>query len=261
VLQLAGAGILAAQGKGVAALFPAQPAGFVNDVSHVIDDGARQAMEVRLSRLRDLTGVEVAVVTLPTIGEYEPAEVALQIGRSWGLGAKAKIGDVTRNAGVVVLIVPRPRDGSAKGKLRIEVGDGLEGILTDALTSRIRDEMRPQLSAGDYAGGINTGVELIAAQVAQGLGVRDSVLTPPRRQRKSLPPGIVLLIIIVIVIIIINGSRGGPRGGRTVYWGGPMIGGGGGSWGSGGGFGGGGGGFGGFGGGGGFSGGGSGGDF
>jgi uncharacterized protein len=169
---------------------------------------------------------------------------------------------------VVVLLVPRAPD--RPGKIRIETGRGLEGILTDATAGRVRDAMRPQLAAGEYGPGLVTGVEAIASLVAQRMGVRDSTLgAPPVAAGSGISPFMMLLLLFVLfaVVLSIAGSRsrqanvtrgGRRRRGPSVYWGpGPWIGGGGG-WG--GGYGGGGG-FGGFGGGGGFSGGGAGGDF
>ncbi len=250
--------------EGVEKLFPAQPTGYLTDVAGVVDPASAARIESIARTLREQTGAELAIVTLPTIGRYEASDVALVIGRRWGVGAKAEVGDKIRNAGLVMLLVPR-REGQA-GKIRLEVGDGLQGILTDATSGRIRDAMRPQLAAGQYGPGLVTGVETVAALVAQELGVRDSSLVSPRPAASGGGgPSIFLIFLLVFVFFAIMmalaGSRsaGGARGRRPrVYWG-PGIGGGG--WGGGGGFGGGGGGFGGFGGGGGFSGGGAGGDF
>lgn len=253
---------LAAQ-EGVDKLFPAQPTGYLTDAAGVVDAASAARIETIAKTLREKTGAELAVVTLPTVGRYEASDVALAIGRLWGVGAKAEVGDKIRNAGVVVLLVPR-REGQA-GKIRLEVGDGLQGVLTDATSGRIRDAMRPQLAAGEYGPGLVTGVETIASLVAQELGVSDSTLVPPQAVAAGAGPPIFLVLLLVFVFIAImtavagSQKRGGSRGrGPRVYWG-PGIGGGG--WGGGGGFGGGGGGFGGFGGGGGFSGGGAGGDF
>jgi uncharacterized protein len=249
--------------EGVEQLFPAQPTGYLTDVAGVVDPASAARIESISKTLREKTGAELAVVTLPTIGRYEASDVALVIGRRWGVGAKAEVGDKIRNAGLVMLLVPR-REGQA-GKIRLEVGDGLQGILTDATSGRIRDAMRPQLAAGEYGPGLVTGVETVAALVAQDLGIRDSALAPPRAVSGGAGPSIFLVLLLGFVffaiMMAVAGSRaGGARGRRPrVYWG-PGIGGGG--WGGGGGFGGGGGGgFGGFGGGGGFSGGGAGGDF
>lgn len=247
---------------GVEKLFPPQPTGYLTDAAGVVDAASATRIESIAKTLRDRTGAELAIVTLPTLGNYEASDVALQIGRRWGVGAKAGIGDQTRNAGLVMLLVPK-RNGQS-GKIRLEVGDGLQGMITDATAGRIRDAMRPQLAAGDYGPGLVTGVEAVASVVASSMGVRDSTLAPPRAAAENGGAGptifIVLLLVFVFVMIMMAAARSGGSGrrGPRVYWG-PGMGG----WGGGGGFGGGGGGggFGGFGGGGGFSGGGAGGSF
>lgn len=255
---------LAAQTRVVDTLFPAQPVGYVNDFASVIDDDSRARMEDLIRRLRAATGAEIAVVTLPSIGNYDPAEVALAIGRKWKVGTKAEIGDPRRNAGVVVLLVPRREGDPNSGHIRIEVGQGLEGIVTDAAAGQVRDLMRPYLAAGQYGPGLLVGIRGLSSLIARGYGVSDSALTafqPPAGQGgDSQPIGSILpILLFVLFMLIASGALGGRRRRRRgVYWGGPWIGGG---WGSGGGFGGGGGGFGGFGGGGGFSGGGAGGRF
>lgn len=250
-LQLGVVSGAAAQGE-VTALFPARPAGMVTDAAGVLDAGTAARIEARLVRLREQTGAEVAVVTLPTLGGREPAEVALAIGRSWGIGAKAAVGDQRRNAGAVFLLVPR--SGEQRGQVRIEVGNGLEGIITDARTGQILDALMPQLRAQAYAEALDAGTVAIADLVARGMGVSDTSLVQPRAPppRGGFPRGLLTLIIIVLWLLL--NTRGGGGGGRYRRRGmGPFIIGGGGF---GGGFGGGG--FGGFGGGGGFSGGGGG---
>jgi uncharacterized protein len=263
-LQLA-AGALSAQDAGIGSLFPARPTGFVTDVAGVI--GAAEARITDLAeRLRSATGAEIAVVTLPTIGDREEADVAREIGRAWGVGATAEIGDQRRNAGIVLLVVPRQGGRPGTGRVRIEVGQGLEGIVTDVTAGRIRDLMGDRLASGDYSGAIQDGVEALAGIIARGFGVSDTVLTNARpvatpRGTPGTPLG-ALPILLFIIFLLLSGAFGrGRRRRRNVFWGGPWIGGGfggGGGWG-GGGFGGGG--FGGFGGGGGFSGGGAGGRF
>ena len=111
VLQLIVASVRA-QGPGIDSLFPAQPVGHVNDFASVIDAGSSAAMEDLLARLRNATGAEVAVVTLPDIKDYSPNDVGVAIIRRWGIGAKADVGDAKRNAGLVVLLVPK-REGVA----------------------------------------------------------------------------------------------------------------------------------------------------
>lgn len=266
LLQLIPALLAAQQGPAIDSLFPAAPTGYVTDVAGVVDPASAARIEDLAARLRTATGAELAVVSLPTLGNQEISGVALEIGRSWGVGAKAEIGDAKRNAGMVLLLVPR-REGQSGG-IYLSTGRGIEGMIPDAMAGRILDAMVPQLREGQYGPALVTGTEAIAAAVARGFGVTDSALTAadPFRGRSSggdgdFPNWVALLLIFLIFVlpmILNSGRRGrGPRIGPGGFWG-PGWGGGG--WG--GGFGGGGfsggGGFGGFGGGGGFSGGGAG---
>jgi uncharacterized protein len=174
------------------------------------------------------------------------------------------VGDPRRNAGAVVLVVPRLNHKPGTGHVRIETGQGLEGIVTDAAAGQIRrDVMGPDLEREAYGPAVMKGVRALTSRIARGFGVSDSVLTayqPPPNGGETSPIGNFLPVLLFILFMLLaSGALGGRRRRRRgVYWGGPWIGGG---WGSGGGFGRGGGGFGGFGGGGGFSGGGAGGRF
>ncbi|MGH7630394.1 MAG: TPM domain-containing protein [Gemmatimonadales bacterium] len=263
-LQLVCVAALAAQ-QPVDRLFPAAPTGHLTDAAGIVDPATAAEIERLAARLRAATGAELAVVTLPTLGDRSEAEVALAILRRWGVGARAEIGDSTRNAGLVLLLVPR-RDGQpGSGALRVEVGYGLEGIVTDAAAGRVRDLMLPAARQGDYSEALRIGTGALAAIIADGFGVSDSALTAarpppaPRGVSGGLPAWLPLVLFLAFMLLA-RGARG-RRGRRRVYWGGPWIGGG---WGGGGGFGGGswgGGGFGGFGGGGGGGGGGAGGRF
>ncbi len=262
-LQLACATVLLAQ-QPVDRLFPATPTGHLTDAAGIIDAPTAARIERLAERLRAATGAELAVVTLPTLGGRSEAEVALAIGRRWGVGRRADIGDSTRNAGAVLLLVPRQEGKPGSGAIRVEVGQGLEGIVTDAAAGSVRDQMLPAARQGNYAESLLTGTQALAALIADGFGVTDSALTaarpPPVPQRGGGIPLWLPLLFFIAFALLSRGARGRRRR-RRVYWAGPWIGGG---WGGGGGFGGGswgGGGFGGFGGGGGFSGGGAGGRF
>lgn len=251
-----------AQSADVQRLVPAKPVGYVNDFASLLEPAEREQLDDLLTRLRSATGAEVAVVTLPTIDDQDEGEVALAIGRAWGVGAKQAIGDPRRNAGLVLLLVPRQNHQPGTGHVRIEVGQGLEGIVTDATSGQIRREiMGPALAREDYATAVDSGVRVLTGVIARGYGVTDSALaSTPLPQPSSGTPNsqfMSMLPILLFIVFFLVATRGGRR--RGVYWGGPWIGGGG--WGGGGWGGGGGGGFGGFGGGGGFSGGGSGGRF
>lgn len=253
----------------VDSLFPARPTGYLTDVAGVVDAGSARIIDSVAARLRQVTGAEMAVVTLPTIGDREASEVALAIGRAWGVGAEAKIGDARRNAGLVLLLVPRREGEPNSGQVFISTGQGLEGIVTDAAAGRVRDAMLPEFRMQQYGPGLVRGTNLLAARIVDGLGVTDSTLSRTG-QATPLSPMLLLFLLAILVLVVVTmirasgGGRGGgvppvagwgtrPRRGPRIYWGG---GGGGRGWGGGSG-----GGFGGFGGGGGFSGGGAGGRF
>src|SRR5213594_4462156 len=234
------------------------PSGYVNDFAAVLDPASIAHMDAVIREVKDKTRGEIAVVTLSDIGDREASDVALQIGRQWGVGAKAAAGDPAKNLGVVVLLVPLKNHRAGTGRVFIATGRGAEGFLPDARVGRIRDAMTPYLAREDYSAGLAVGVDLIALEFAGEFGFILTGPPPPppgAADRLPIPPGL-LIALVVFLIVVSRGrilwwllafalSRGGGRQGG---WGG----------GGGGGFGGG---FGGFGGGGGFSGGGAGGRF
>ncbi|GJG88132.1 hypothetical protein tb265_33130 [Gemmatimonadetes bacterium T265] len=281
----------AAQGTAVGSGVPATgpltipaPRGLVNDFANVIPADRAARIEAIAQAVRDRSGGEIAVVTLPDIGDRDPGDVALQIGRQWKVGAAAKIGDRSRNAGTVILVVPRQTSSTGRGRVSIQTGQGTEAFVTDAEAGDIRREATPLLQQADYGGALELMTQRVAEHYARefgfsldSLGVQLPAATGPpayeRVPRRASDGGgispVVLLIIFFVVVSLLSslggrGRRGGcggcipiflPFGGGGGSWGGGGWGGGG-SWGGGGG-----GGFGGFGGGGGFSGGGSSGDF
>src|SRR6266704_1343998 len=237
------------------------PRGYVNDFARVLDSASVVHMEAVIPEVRAKTRGEIAVVTLADIAERPAADVALEIGRRWGVGAKGEAGDPAKNLGVVVLLVPLKNHRPGTGQIFIATGRGAEGFLTDARVGRIRDAMTPYLAREQYGAGLALGVDLIAQAFAQQLGVALTGEPPPARDESDrFPIPVTWLIVAALLLILLSRGRilwlpfwfggfgGGGWGGRG-GWVGPS------------GCGVGGGGFGGFGGGGGFSGGGAGGRF
>jgi uncharacterized protein len=265
---------LAAQREPINRLFPERPTGHVTDVAGVLDPAVVRRLDQLAERLRNATGAELAIVLLPTIGEHQAVDVAVAIGRAWGVGSAAPVGEQRRNAGLIMLVVPRRADDPNSGHVFIATGQGLEGIVTDLMAGRTRELMRPYLSRGEYGRGLEVGVGALTGLIARSMGVTDSALiagdrlsgsgdTDGRRIGSTLQTVMIIIFVIVVLVAQSQGRRGRRRGGwGGGFWGGGFGGGFGGFGGfGGGGFGGGGGGFGGFGGGGGFSGGGAGGRF
>ncbi len=234
------------------------PRGFVNDFAGVLDSASIRHMESVIAEVREKTKGEIAVVTLPDIDDRAASDVAVQIGRQWGVGAQGEAGDRSKNLGVVVLLVPRKNHRPGTGDVFIATGRGAEGFLTDASAGRIREAMLPALGTEEYGKGLALAVDLIAQAFAAEFGVTltnpEYVRPPPVDNRPQIPVG----WIIAVAILLLIATRG--RVLWIPFW--IMSQGRGGGWSGGGGWGGrGGGGFGGFGGGGGFSGGGAGGRF
>src|SRR5436853_7733110 len=115
-------------------------------------------MEAGITEVRAKTRGEIAVVTLSDIADRPAADVALEIGRQWGVGAKGEAGDPAKNLGVVVLLVPRQNHRPGSGKVFIATGRGAEGFLPDARTGRIRDAMTPYFASERYGDGPEGGV-------------------------------------------------------------------------------------------------------
>ena len=248
------------------------PRGLVNDFANVIPAASAARIERIAQDVRDKSKGEIAVVTLTDLGGRDPMDVAMGIGREWKVGNMAPIGDQSRNAGVVILVVPKESAPDGRGRCRIATGQGTEGFITDATSGSICREATPLFAQRDYGAGMELVTLRVAQRYAQEFGFAlDTSLAaaypPPSRRPAPVQRGgginpFLLLIILFIVLSLLGGGR--RRGCMPIFipfGGGGWGGGGGGGW-SGGGFGGGGGGgFGGFGGGGGFSGGGGGSDW
>lgn len=134
--------------------------GYVNDFAGIISDREEVQLDAIIREVKAKTGAEIAVVTLKSLDGYPVEDVALTIGREWGVGQKGK------DNGVVVLVAPNER------KVRIEVGYGLEGYITDGHAGRIIDEyMIPYFKQGNYEQGIVSGTFAAAGAIAKGYGV------------------------------------------------------------------------------------------
>jgi uncharacterized protein len=213
----------------------------IHDEAKILSTGFINQLEQQLKTHEDSTSNQIAVLVIPTLGDYPIEEYALQVSEKWKLGQQGK------DNGVLLLLAINDR------KVRIEVGYGLEGVLPDALTNQIiRNEIAPYFRQNNYEGGIQAATNAILKAIA-GEYQAEQTVTSRKRGRGSMLP----FLVVLIVIIIISRLRGGGGGHRGGGWssGAGWFGAGGFSSGGGGGFGGGGGGF--SGGGGGFGGGGS----
>src|SRR5216110_3895490 len=176
------------------------PRSYVNDFAGVLDAASVAHMEAVITEVRVKTRGEIAVVTLPDIADRPAADVALEIGRRWGVGAKGEAGDPAQNLGVVVLLVPLKNHRPGTGQIFIATGRGAEGFLTDARVGRIRDAMTPYLAREDYGAGLALGVDLIAQAFAREFGFTLTGAPPPppdETNRVPIPAGLVIAVVVL----------------------------------------------------------------
>ncbi len=207
--------------------------GRVVDAADMLSANSAQRIAAQLAAHEAKTGNQLVVATIADLQGYAIEDYGYQLGRAWGIGQQKK------NNGALLIIVPGER------KLRIEVGYGLEGVLTDALSSDIiHRTITPRFRAGDIDGGVEAGVARIVA-VLEGDVAAGNVQAASTTQQ--LPGWVVFLFLafmgLFVVAMVLGGGlgRGFSRSGGLGGFGGGGFGHGG----SGGGFGGGGGSFGG----------------
>lgn len=122
--------------------------GRIVDQANIISAETRSSIEPKLVDLEAKSGIQLVVATVNTLEGQEIEPYANELFRNWKLGEKAK------NNGVLLLVAPKER------RVRIEVGYGLEGTLTDALSKVIiTNAITPRFKAGDFNGGISRGVD------------------------------------------------------------------------------------------------------
>jgi uncharacterized protein len=126
--------------------------GRIVDQANIISSDTRRAIEPKLADLEAKSGIQLVVGTVNSLEGQEIEPYANALFRNWKLGEK------TKNNGVLLLVAPKER------RVRIEVGYGLEGTLTDALSKIIiANTITPRFKAGDFSGGIARGVDDIIA--------------------------------------------------------------------------------------------------
>ncbi len=186
-----------ASGVAAAADFPALT-GRVVDPGNTLPADRRAALESKLTDLENKSGIQLVVAVLPSLQGQEIEPYANQLFRAWKLGEK------TKNNGVLLLVAPNER------RVRIEVGYGLEGTLTDALASVIvGNAIAPRFKAGDIPGGIERGVDDIVTVLttdASEWQKRPSLRLDADRAAPlpGLPMGAILGVVLVLMVV----SRG-----------------------------------------------------
>jgi len=209
------------------------PVGYVNDFANCIPPGYKEKITSVIVEVKEKTGAEIAVVTIPTTGGEDITMYSVTLYTEWGIGEKGK------DNGVLITVAMDEKN------TWITTGYGLEGILPDATAGDIwRNVMRPLFKEGNYGGGVLNGViviaEIILKEHGQALsgGVKPDISYKQERERGR---GVIGLPILFLLFLIF-GWRIIPfllLGRMVGYWSGGSFGGSGGFGGGFGGFGGG----------------------
>jgi uncharacterized protein len=194
--------------------FPAL-SGRVVDQADVMNAQSRSAVEAKLKDLEDKSSIQLVVATVRSLQGGDIETYANQLFRFW------KLGEAKKNNGVLLLVAP------SEHKVRIEVGYGLEGTLTDALSSVIiQSAIVPRFKVNDFSGGIERGVDGIISVLSgdtadwqRKIGVRSN---EPTKQFNSLFP-LLFFFVVIFVFIYLKGSGHGTPAGRYVRRNGRMV--------------------------------------
>ncbi len=175
--------------------------GRIVDQANVIPQQSRAAIEPKLKSLEEKSGIQLVVATVSSLEGQEIEPYANDLFRAWKLGEKDK------NNGVLLLVAPKEH------RARIEVGYGLEGTLTDALSKIIiTNAMVPRFKTGDYGGAVERGVDDIITVLTTDSSdwqKRPELRADRQGTTDTYAPWIAWLVIIVIIILILRSPHRG----------------------------------------------------
>ena len=180
--------------------------GRVVDDAHVLSAQTQTDLTAKLAALEQKTGDQLVVVTLPDLQGYEIEDYGYQLGRAWGIGQKGQ------NNGVLFIVVP------SEHKVRIEVGYGLEPVLTDALSSVIlQEKVLPKFRSGDIDGGVSDGADAIITQLGldptQAAAANAQAAQAAQQPAYHRPNPIPIIVVLVIFFFVVRSLFGWRRGG------------------------------------------------
>lgn len=209
-----------------------RPQGWVSDFAGVINQQYKTAINALVSELESKTSSEIAVVTVSDLGGNSIEDYSVELFEEWGIGKKGK------NNGVLFVAAIKDR------RVRIEVGYGHEGIITDGISGEILDKyVLPEFKKNDYGRGMLVGTIVLANLIAKDAGVTltgKTIQRGPGRKPTLLQSIFKIIFFFIMLIVFIRhpflfllfmgggrGGGGGGFGGGFGGFGGGMSGGGG----------------------------------
>ncbi|ABB31606.1 protein of unknown function DUF477 [Geobacter metallireducens RCH3] len=164
--------------------------GYVNDYAGILSAGTVRQLEESLAGFERSDSTQIVVLTVPSLEGDDLETFSIRVAEAWQIGHKGK------DNGAILLVA------KAERKVRIEVGRGLEGTLTDLVSGRIiRGEITPRFKQGDFDGGVTAGVTAIMAVVK---GEYAATPRDLRQGKRSAPPVAALLFFLGVACIFLG---------------------------------------------------------
>ncbi|HYA93405.1 MAG TPA: TPM domain-containing protein [Thermodesulfobacteriota bacterium] len=174
--------------------------GYVNDYAGMISPSAKSKIEQGLSAFEQSDSTQIVILTVPSLEGEDIEQFGIKVGEAWKIGQKGK------DNGAILIVSKQER------KMRIEVGYGLEGRLTDLTAGRIIDlVIKPRFQQGDFDGGFIAGV---SSMIAATRGEFRAEPRPVRQRQRGVPPFLSIFLFFGIFTLIL-GSLSRVLGGIT----------------------------------------------
>lgn len=196
--------LVATSAPAEAQTFP-ELSGRVVDQANLLEPATEAALTGKLAALEAETGDQMVVVTLSSLQDYEIEDYGYRLGRAWG------IGQAGNDSGVLLIVAPNER------KVRLEVGYGLEPVLTDAFSSHvIQTQILPPFREGGFQRGIVAGTDAVLAQLRLDPAEAEARAAEVAREpaRSELPVGPAIIILLVFGFLLIGLIRASAAGGK-----------------------------------------------
>lgn len=172
---------------------PMRPPRLVNDFTKMFTAQQANALERKLRNFNDTSSTQIAIATVPSLYGYAPNDYAQRLAEKWGIGQQGK------DNGILILL--KPKTLTEQGQVAIAVGYGLEGVIPDAIASRIiRNEIIPAFQQGNYYRGIDRATDVLI-QLAGG------EFTAEQYANRGLNPVWILLPFFVLLIVSLFARR------------------------------------------------------
>ncbi len=194
--------------------FPVRHREVVIDQANVLSPEAEARITAESEQLERTTGRQFVVVTLSSLQGYGIEDYGYRLLRHWGIGRRQQ------DDGAILIVAP------SEHRVRIEVGYGLEPVMTDAMSSVILQRaVLPQFRTGNVEAGIVAGAHEVVQQLGAGeqqaKTATDRAASEQGQRHRSPFPGLITLIIIIVVVAMLTGGRRRRRGGGD--WVTPMV--------------------------------------